>query len=331
MLRGRWGLVWVGSAVLMAQDADRAMISSRAAEIEAQRRQKAADLQPETLSKPERVLQVVQQKRVLERITAGVAGFRIHLGGLITGSGFALGPEYYRRLFSERLIVRSSARASFDKFYLLDAELRLPRLADDRAFVNLYTVYRNYPHIDYYGPGPDSAKTGRSVWAVENTLFEMRTGVQPFRHFSVGALGRYLLINVGPGRDDRFISADRIYSPAAAPGIQRQSDYLVGGGFAQYDYRDNPGGPRGGGYYSAQFSRYSDRELRLGSFYRLDLEAQQYIGFTNRRRVIALRGRTIFTDPRAGQFVPFYLQPTVGGSDGPARFPHLPFLRQQFR
>ena len=68
--------------------------------------------------------------------------------------------------------MRSSARASFGKFYLLDAELRLPRLADDHAFVNLYAVHRNYPHIDYYGPGPDSAKTGRSVWALEDTSFE---------------------------------------------------------------------------------------------------------------------------------------------------------------
>ena len=45
------------------------------------------------------------------------------------------------------------------------------------------------------------------------------------------------------------------------------------------------------------------------------MDAQQYISFTNRRRVIALRAHAVFTDPRAGEFVPFYLQPTLGGSD----------------
>jgi outer membrane protein assembly factor BamA len=51
------------------------------------------------------------------------------------------------------------------------------------------------------------------------------------------------------------------------------------------------------------------------SFDRLDLEAQQYFGFFNQRRVIALRGKVEATDPRAGNEVPFYLQPTLGGSD----------------
>jgi outer membrane protein assembly factor BamA len=42
---------------------------------------------------------------------------------------------------------------------------------------------------------------------------------------------------------------------------------------------------------------------------------EQYIGLFNRRRVFALRARTTLTDAAAGQVLPFYMQPVLGGSD----------------
>lgn len=252
-----------------AQQADRIVVNSRAAEIEAQREEKARNLQPETPSKIEHILQVVKEKKVLERITAGTAGFRVHLGGLTTGSGFAAGPEYFRRFAHDDLIVRSSVRGSLRKFYLVDARAVLPRLAADHAFVDLYAAHRNYPHIDYYGPGPSSRKSGRTGFMLEDTSFEARTGVKPFAPLKLGVVGRYLLVNVGPGRDDRFASTDTVYTETTTPGIRRQSNYLQGGPFVQFDYRDNPGGPRRGGNYIAQFSTFSDRDLQRGSFSRV--------------------------------------------------------------
>jgi outer membrane protein assembly factor BamA len=123
------------------------------------------------------------------------------------------------------------------------------------------------------------------------------------------------MVNVGRGRDRRFVSSDRIYSEAQAPGIQNQTDFVAGGGVIQYDWRDNPGGPRRGGNYSAEFTRYTDLSVGLFSFNRLNLEAQQYISFFNQRRVLALRARVQAADATAGQRVPFYLQPTLGGGN----------------
>ena len=83
------------------------------------------------------------------------------------------------------------------------------------------------------------------------------------------------------------------------PGLQYQSNFLQGGGFIQYDWRDSPGGPRSGGNYLAEFSDFSDVRRDAYSFDELHLEVQQYIPFFNRRRVIALRGRILATDPHA--------------------------------
>jgi hypothetical protein len=301
---------------LWGQEADREMISTRAAEIESLREKKAQELRPEELSGTERALQTIKEKRLVERITGGAMGLRARLGGLATGSGFGAGPEYYRRFRNDRVVVRSSIRASLKNFYAIDAGIAFPRLASDRAFLNFGAGYRNSPRIDYYGQGPESRKSGRSSYAFEEGGLEARGGVRPFgRGLAMGLLGRHQRINVGPGRDERFGSTQTTYGPDTTPGLLEQSNYLAAGLFAAYDNRDNPGGPRSGGYYGLEFSNYIPRELPLGHFRRFDVEAQQYFSFTNRRRVIALRANAVLTNPRAGEFVPFYLQPTLGGSD----------------
>jgi outer membrane protein assembly factor BamA len=293
-----------------------AQVNSRAAEIEAARDRKAQTLQPDTPSGLERKLVYIRDKKVVERITAGIAGFRLKLGGLVSGSGFALGPEYLRRdLWRGRAMFRSAAQASFKRYQKYDTQFSLHPQRGSRYFLDLGAVHRNYPGINYYGPGPDSSKTFRSNFRLEDTEFNGVAGVRPVPHLQFGASLSYLLVNVGPGTDTRFVSSEQVFSPAQTVGIDQQADFLRHGFFAQYDYRDIPGGPRSGGNYIVEYSDYSDRTLGRHDFRRLDLHLQQFIGFFNKRRVIALRGKSTWTFPDDGQQVPFYLQPTLGGSD----------------
>lgn len=293
-----------------------AQVESRADEIQAAREKKSHELVADEPSSLERALVKIEREKLLERLTAGIAGFRLKFGGLPTGSGFALGPEYLRRdLAGGAVIVRSSARGSLSKYLLFDVDLNMPKLASDRVFLDLYAAHRNSPRMQYFGPGPDSAKTGRSNFRLEDTGYDATGGVKPLRNLKLGATGGYLQVNVGPGTDPRFVSTEKSFGPNVTPGIDRQADFLRGGVFAQYDYRDFPGGPRRGGNYVIRYSSYADRKLDLFSFRKLDLELQQYIPFFNERRVIALRGKSVLTFAGDGQRVPFYLQPTLGGSD----------------
>ncbi|MBL8215844.1 MAG: BamA/TamA family outer membrane protein [Bryobacterales bacterium] len=290
--------------------------SSRAEEIQQARRAKAAKLEPDTPSSVERGLAYFQREKILERITAGIAGFRIKFGGLATGSGFALGPEYLRRdLAGGNVVFRGSAAASAQGWQLHDLQVTLPKLAAERLRVDLLAQYRNFAGVNYYGPGPDSKKTGRSAYRLEDTLFDAAAQWRVAGPLRLSGDVGYVKVNVGPGDQNGIVSADRIYTPAQAPGIQRQTDFLKGGVMAQVDWRDFPFGPRRGGNYYVKLTQYSDRTLHLHDFRRIDFEAQQYIPFLNERRVIALRARNSITDTRAGQVVPFYLQPTLGGSD----------------
>jgi hypothetical protein len=290
--------------------------TSRAGEIEAARREKSEHLQPDIPPKPERALNEIKDRRIVERLTSGIAGLRVRLGGIATAQGFALGPEYIRRdLANEQVMFRASAVGSIRGAYLIDTELDMPRLATDHFAINLYGVHRNYPQLQYYGPGPDSSRNGRSDYRFEETSFAVRTGVRPVRPLYMGVLGSYMFLNVGPGTNRRFANTEEIYNAVQAPGINQQSDFMRSGAFVQLDYRDNPGGPRKGGNYLIQYSRYFDRTLDRHDFDRLEAEFQQYIPFINERRVIALRARADMTDAPRGNTVPFYLQPTLGGSN----------------
>ena len=70
---------------------------------------------------------------------------------------------------------------------------------------------------------------------------------------------------------------------------------------------------RTGGLLSAAFTYYDDRDLGRHDFRKVELEAQQYLGFFNKRRVIALRARTELNFTNGDQTVPFYLKPWIGG------------------
>ena len=138
----RAGCLLIGLLAAIAAPCARAQ--TRAEEIEAARRRKAANLEPETLTRTESVLNYVKDRKILERITAGVAGFRLAFGGLVSGSGFALGPEYLRRdLLDGALILRASARSSFKAYQLYDLEAAFPRLAGGKAFAGIQAARRD--------------------------------------------------------------------------------------------------------------------------------------------------------------------------------------------
>jgi outer membrane protein assembly factor BamA len=289
---------------------------SRAEEIQKTREQKARSLKPEEASKTERFLVEVKERRILEKITYGVGGLRARIGALVTGSGFAAGPEYFRDdLRDGNVVVRLTTQFSTRHYQLYDAELNFPKLFNNRAFFDLHSTYRNFPQMQYYGVGPDSQKTGRSDFRIEDTTYSFGAGVKPVRRLRLGVTGGFAKYNIGPGTDRRFASTEQVYTPATTPGIDHQTDFLQGGIFAQYDYRDVPGGPRSGGNYVARFTYNKDVDLRQFSFRKLDLELQQYIPLFNQRRVIALRAKSELSYRNPGQAVPFYLQPTLGGSN----------------
>jgi outer membrane protein assembly factor BamA len=285
---------------------------TRAEEILAERVQKEQNLRPEEQSSLERKLDWVKETG-LERFAEGWHGFRAKVGGLAPGGGFAVGPEYNRSgLWNGRLDFRAGYQASARGYHKQDMHVGLPRLMNRRVRVDLYAVRHDYPSLNYYGSGPDSARSGRSAYRLEDTAIDAAVTVDLTSRWRAGGGAGYLFNNVGRGTDSRFVSSEEVYS---VPGFDAQSNFARVGAFVQYDSRDFAPGPRSGGNYVAQVHRFSDRTFGRFDFHRLDLEAQQYVPLFNKRRVIALRAKSITSFARDGETLPFYMQPVLGGSD----------------
>jgi outer membrane protein assembly factor BamA len=302
-------LMWPALFVLGQAD-------SRAAMIEEERELKKAQLEGERASKFERRLVYVERNRILERARAGLNGLRLRWGGLPSGGGFAIGPEYVRDdLLLGQMNLRLGAAASTKGYQKYDLSFRLPKLANERLLVDFYSAHRNYPQMQFYGSGPDSSKGQRSNYRLEDTTTDIALGLRPFKLLTLGGASGYVWTNVGPGTSSVYISTEEQFTPEQAPGIDRQTDFFRYGAFAQFDYRDDPLGPRKGGNYVVQHTWYDDRKLGTFDFRRLDVTLEQYVPFFNKRRVFAFRARTVLTDTRAGQVIPFYMQPTLGGGN----------------
>jgi len=288
---------------------------SRLDEIAAEQEQKAAQLKPEQAPKVERALVEFRDRNLLQRFSDGIGGFRLKLGGMGAGTGFGIGPEYHRTgLLGGPVNIRAGAQTSFRGDRKFDLELAAPKLSGGKYFAEFYAVHHDYPRMNFYGSGPDSEKTGRSDYRFEDTAVDATFGIRPIKHLALASSAGYVFNNVGRGTDPRLASIETTYSPSQAVGLDQQVNFLRTGGYALYDWRDNPDGPRRGGSYLAQFGDYRDRSLAVSNFQRLDLEAQHYISVLNSRRVFALRAKSVLTRSDAAA-LPFYMQPSLGGAD----------------
>ena len=290
--------------------------TTRGATIERARDEKESSLKPEDVSRTERVLRDIRDQKWVERFTGGFNGVRANVGNMVTGGGFAVGPEYFREdLADGRVTLRMSAQASTRKYSKLEAETTLRRLWRRRLTFSALASRRDYASLSYYGLGPDSRQEFRSNYRLEDTLLEVFGVVKPSRLATVGAsLGR-LWINVGPGTDSRYVSTDRLFTESQLPGIEQQTNYLRTSVFGQIDFRDDPNGPKAGGNYVFQYSWYADRKAGVYGFRRTDLDFHHFVPFLNKTRRFALRAKATFTESDGGQQTPFYLQPILGGSD----------------
>lgn len=289
--------------------------STRAEELGKLRLRHLEILTREEVSGTERFLRKLKEEKSLERINYGFNGLSFKVGGVVTGGGLAVGPQYVRDdLRNGAIAISASAQASLKQYHKEEAQLSLPKLASGHMAFSLHAAHRNYPGINYYGPGPDSPKT-RTDYRLEDSSADAALAFTPAKFVKVGGAAGTLLVNVGPGTDKRYISTDVAFAQQPLPGLNRQTNFRRLGAFGQFDWRDDPLAPRQGGSYVVQYTRFEDYDLRRHDFNLIDVDLQQYVGFFNRSRVIALRAHTKLTDTRAGQSVPFYLQPIVGGSD----------------
>ncbi len=159
--------------------------------IQAARTEKEGNLTPWAPPKAEGVIVRTQNSLPYRLLTGEAYGFSLSFGNMVPGSGFAIGPTYTKPLQDGELVLRIDARAAINQSYGGRLEVSVPRLFSGHAFATFSTQRRNISEMPYYGAGPESDKTGRSNYRLEETILELRPGVRVFKGLSLSVNGRY--------------------------------------------------------------------------------------------------------------------------------------------
>jgi hypothetical protein len=300
----------LSSSVVQAQD-------TREAVLEQQRAERAKALKAYEPGKIERALLWFEEVDPITKI-APHDGFYLQYGfrWKPVGGGVGIGAGWRHDLFNRNARVVLGSGISTRNYQMLQADFSLPYLAQNRFEVGMYALYRYNPQEDFWGLGIDSLKDDRVSFLVDYRDYQGRAIVRPVRWFEAGTRFGRLDGSIGRGTDKRFPSIEERFTDATAPGLAVQPDYAYGEVFAALDYRDQDDNARDGGFYSLSWREYSDLDFDRYSFRAVDLLLQQFFPIFDKKRVFALQARlqSAATDMDAGQQVPFYFKPTLGGS-----------------
>ena len=303
---------------------------------EAQSRPAQAPAPPETMSEPQGF---VAEPEPIERAAIFAdrhfggdnlgAGLRWGFADLVPGAGPISGQVSYRRWGSgDRYVADASAGFSVRGYRAVGARFELLRLAQDRLALGTEFRWQDFTQIAYFGSGPDTLESNAGQYRLRTSNLIGYAIVRLARTLEVGAsvgvLEPTMLPPAGPFKRSRpdaraQFGSDPVFSLAEQPG------YVTSGISLTSDTRDFPGRPLRGGIAHVAATQYADREDGRTSFRRYEAEGAGFVPLADRRIVLAVHGRFVGADTDEGSFVPFYLQPSLGGPNSLRSYPNFRF------
>ena len=275
---------------------------SRAEEIAAKQREKAAKSAPYKPSRAEAFL-----TRLEENLASPPNGFYPEFGRIYQGGGFSFGGGY-RRFFARNAMWNVRALYSLRNYKQVEIGTKTPWHGNGRFTIDARAGWLDAPEVRYFGVGMgDDAP--RTSFHLAQTYAAATAEVRPLRWTRlIGELG-YDDYTTKSGRG-RSPSIETIYDPVTAPGLLADPAFLRAEGTAAIDWRPAPGYARRGGYYGVTLASYTDRDDTYG-FKRVDGELIQHLPLLRENWVISLRGRvqSIVGDD---DVVPYFLLPQLG-------------------
>lgn len=308
---------------------------SRAASLTAERDKKAGEIAAPQRGKVERALYWYDNQYLLAKVFGGWNGIHLAGGDFPAGAGMKFGVGFSRPIGAETHAdqanhmrfdtVAAYSTRGYSRFAVSGG---LQRIGGAPVDLRLLGQYYKFPQEDFFGLGSGTRKEDRTNYLHE--AFEAGTELRwrPARMIDLGTGVSFISPTIGSGTDTRFPSTDEVFDSRTLPGYTEQPNFLRADASVAVDWRDNPLHPHGGGRYGVEFSDFRDQDLHAFGFRRVAIDLQQYVPVPNRYRTVALRAAAVFTDARAGQEVPFFLQPTLGGSQALRGFREFRFRDQ---
>jgi hypothetical protein len=305
-----------GSLSALAQDGG--VISgsaSRAQTVADAEMEKAKRLEPQEPPRGERKFDHLERELLGPIFNPNGPGLKF--GGIPTGGGFSLGPQYTRQdLLADHLTSNTYIAGSTKKWYGGATSFDFHDLFDGHLELRADGGYQNSASVWYFGEGPNSSKSNKTDFRREFTTAHFAALSHFFdQKLTVGYTLGGLLVNVGPGDLSGTPSTDKLFTEANTPGLTQQSNFITGTTIVRLDLSrlgfSNPEGLQ----LEADDSQFFDQSGHQANFHLLETQATYYVPLTNGMRTLVFRLRNETAFAHVPQAVPFYLQPTLGGPD----------------
>ncbi|MGH9140926.1 MAG: BamA/TamA family outer membrane protein [Vicinamibacterales bacterium] len=241
-------------------------------------------------------------------------GWYPEMDGMIAGAGLSAGPGYRQHLFGDHVIVDASAAASWNGYRMMQSQLTWPRLSGERLQIGAQLKYQDFTQINYFGIGNATQKGDQTDYRLKDIDATGFATIRATPWLSLtGRVGTLRRVAIEPGTSTLHPSIDERFNEASAPGLTQAPNYLHADVVLDVDTLDVPGYPSSGGRYRLSMAMFHDQEFTGHSFSRAEAEAAHYVALG--RTTLALRGRLDISQSGAGQTVPFYMLPSLGGAN----------------
>jgi outer membrane protein assembly factor BamA len=294
-----------------AAQQDQSQPATRTALLAEERDKKATETAPPERGAIERGLAWYDDQYLLTNILNGWKGVRFTSGNFPAGAGSGIGVGFTR---GERNEFAATAAYTSRGYRRVSAAFNMNNIGGKRVSLQLRAQQYELPEEDFFGFGTTSSEDQRTSYLLEGLEAGANVRVKPTRHVDLAGGFAYISNRTGSGKDPRYPSAEDVFSPATLAGFNDAPDYVRAFVSAAYDWRDQPLHPHNGGFYAVSVADYRDQNRNAYSFQRVDVDVHQYVPLPDRYRTLALRATGTFTDAAAGHEVPFFEQPTLGGS-----------------
>jgi hypothetical protein len=178
-----------------------------------------------------------------------------------------------------------------------------------------YARMRHMTQLNYFGPGMESVLEDRTSFLMRDPVVGAVSSVRLGSWLSVGGRVEEIWPEIGSGRSPTYPTLESRFSAADAPGLLEQPSFGRYQGFVELWAPDSVGQAfNQGGRYRISYGLYDDQQLDRYTFTRLEVEGQHKFAVFGPHRRLTLHGWIATTDTDAGNEVPFYFMPTLGGT-----------------
>jgi Omp85 superfamily domain len=181
--------------------------------------------------------------------------------------------------------------------------------------VAAYGRLREMSQLSYFGPGLQSDVRDRTNFLLRDPVIGAVASARIADWMAAGVRVEELWPNVGSGVSAQHPSVEDRFAEVDAPGLNAQPRFGRYQGFVELQAPASVGqNLNQGGRYRIGYALFNDQQFDRFSFTRVDVEARHKFAVFGPHRRLTLHGWLAATEPRSGNSVPFYMQPTLGGT-----------------